>query len=134
MQNRYHTENAFGSESNFVTLRKFMSKIFWLVITVLIMAGDLQAAPAPKPLYRDPIYDGAADPVIIWNPHAKRWWMFYTNRRANVTNEPGVAWVHGTRLGIAESTNGANWNMVAPTSPIGRRKFSPHQMADITCF
>jgi xylan 1,4-beta-xylosidase len=39
--------------------------------------------------------------------------MFYTNRRANVTNEPGVAWVHGTRLGIAESTNGgANWSYI----------------------
>lgn len=70
-------------------------------------AGNL----APKPLFRDPVHDGAADPVVIWNPHLQRWWMFYTNRRANVTNEPGVAWVHGTRLGIAESTNGgANWS------------------------
>lgn len=71
------------------------------------------AAPAPKPLYRDPVHDGAADPVVIWNPHVQRWWMFYTNRRANVTNETGVAWVHGTRIGIAESTNaGANWSHV----------------------
>ena len=23
---------------------------------------------APKPLFRDPVYDGAADPVVIWNP------------------------------------------------------------------
>lgn len=68
---------------------------------------------APKPLYRDPVHDGAADPVVIWNPHVKRWWMFYTNRRANATNAPGVSWVHGTRLGIAESSDGGvTWNYV----------------------
>ncbi|MGC3958993.1 MAG: glycosyl hydrolase [Verrucomicrobiota bacterium] len=86
------------------------------LLPVLLATFGLQmgfAAPAPKPLFRDPVHDGAADPVVIWNPHAKRWWMLYTNRRANVTNEPGVAWVHGTRLGIAESTNGgASWSYV----------------------
>ncbi|MDQ0877732.1 hypothetical protein QFZ77_006391 [Paenibacillus sp. V4I3] len=34
------------------------------------------------PLYRDPIYDGAADPVVIWNREAKEWWKIYANRRA----------------------------------------------------
>lgn len=63
-------------------------------------------AIAPKPLFRDPQYDGAADPVVIWNPHLQRWWMFYTNRRANVPGLSGVAWVHGTRIGIAESADG----------------------------
>ncbi len=70
-------------------------------------------AVAPKPLFRDPIHDGAADPALIWNPHLKRWWMFYTNRRANDTNAPGVSWVHATRLGIAESADaGATWKYV----------------------
>ena len=65
---------------------------------------------APKPLYRDPVFDGAADPSTIWNPHVKRWWMFYTNRRANAPGLRGVTWVHGTRLGIAESADGgASW-------------------------
>jgi hypothetical protein len=38
--------------------------------------------------------------------------MLYTNRRANVPGlEDGVSWVHGTPIGIAESTDGgANWN------------------------
>lgn len=68
---------------------------------------------APKPLYRDPVYDGAADPVVIWNPHMQRWWMFYTNRRANVPGLSGVAWVHGTRIGIAESADGGvTWQRV----------------------
>ncbi|MBE0698764.1 MAG: glycosyl hydrolase, partial [Anaerolineaceae bacterium] len=38
--------------------------------------------PAPAPLFRDPIYDGAADPTIIWNREEKSWWLLYTNRRA----------------------------------------------------
>jgi len=65
---------------------------------------------APKPVFRDPIYDGAADPIVIWNPHVSKWWMFYTNRRANQTQLPGVSWVFGTPIGIAESPDGANWN------------------------
>ena len=65
---------------------------------------------APKPLYRDPIYDGAADPVVIWNKAEKKWFMFYTNRRANDDSIKGVAWVHGTPIGIAESSdNGVTW-------------------------
>jgi hypothetical protein len=60
---------------------------------------------APKPLFRDPVNDGAADPTLIWNRDRREWWMFYTNRRADL---PGLAandvsWVHGTRIGIAVS-------------------------------
>jgi GH43 family beta-xylosidase len=67
----------------------------------------------PSPLFRDPIHDGAADPVVIWNPERGRWWMFYTNRRANLAELSGVAWVHGTRIGIAESSDGgAHWYYV----------------------
>lgn len=68
---------------------------------------------AAKPAFRDPIFDGAADPVVIWNPQKQRWWMFYTNRRANVPGLSGVAWVHGTKVGIAESADGgATWSYV----------------------
>lgn len=67
---------------------------------------------APKPIFRDPVYDGAADPVVIWNPLAHKWWMYYTNRRANLTNLPGVSWVFGTPIGIAQSDDGANWEYV----------------------
>ena len=61
-----------------------------------------------SPLYRDPIYDGAADPVVIWNREAKEWWMIYTNRRAT-TEDRGFAWVHGTDLGVASSKDGTDW-------------------------
>jgi hypothetical protein len=67
--------------------------------------------PVPRaPLFRDPIFDGAADPTIIWNRQEESWWLLYTNRRANVPCE-GVAWVHGTDIGIASSTDGGRrWN------------------------
>ncbi len=58
---------------------------------------------ADKPLFRDPVHDGAADPVLCWSRDEKKWFMFYTNRRANVPNTKGVSWVHGTKIGIAES-------------------------------
>ncbi len=66
---------------------------------------------ANKPLFRDPVFDGAADPVIIWNSKQQSWFMFYTNRRAKLEQGTGVEWVHGTQIGIAESTDGgASWN------------------------
>ena len=65
---------------------------------------------ADKPVFSDPVFDGAADPVIIWNKKEKKWFMFYTNRRAKAEGLNGVTWVHGTRIGIAESTDGgATW-------------------------
>jgi hypothetical protein len=75
--------------------------------------ADAQGGVAAKPLFRDPVYDGAADPVLVYNPARGRWWMFYTNRRATAQGLPGVSWVHGTRIGIAESPDGgASWDYV----------------------
>jgi len=92
---------------------------FWIWLPILGFVFSLSAADpalsltagpiAPKPLFRDPVFDGAADPIVVWNPHVKRWWMFYTNRRANQVGLSGVAWVHGCRIGIAESTDGWRW-------------------------
>ncbi|WP_276480198.1 family 43 glycosylhydrolase [Paraflavitalea pollutisoli] len=85
-------------------------RTFSLLLAVQFICWMAMAQqPAPKPLYRDPIYDGAADPVVIWNPAVKKWWMFYTNRRANLPDSTGVEWVHGTRIGIAESKDGLHW-------------------------
>lgn len=60
------------------------------------------------PLFRDPIYDGAADPTVIWNRQEQCWWLLYTNRRANVTCQR-FAWVHGTDIGVASSVDGQRW-------------------------
>ena len=89
-----------------------MNKIVAIAVLFALHAFSVAAQQdnaAPKPLYTDPMHDGAADPVIIWNKKAKRWWMFYTNRRANVEDTTGVKWVHGTKIGIAESTDGRTW-------------------------
>ncbi|MBN1517873.1 family 43 glycosylhydrolase [Candidatus Sumerlaeota bacterium] len=64
---------------------------------------------ADKPLFRDPVFDGATDPVVCWNRAEKQWVMFYTNRRANVEDAPGVTWVHGSEIGMAESPDGVSW-------------------------
>ena len=62
----------------------------------------------PAPLFRDPIYDCPTDPTVIWNREEKKWMLFYTQRRAT---DPavGVSWVHGTKIGVAESRDGAKW-------------------------
>ena len=70
--------------------------------------GSMQI-PAPKPLFRDPVFDGAADPSIIYDDAEKKWKMFYTNRRANVPGLSSVSWVHGTPIGVAESLDGRAW-------------------------
>ena len=87
-----------------------MKRLLLLLIVVggLILGTDmdLKAQSAAKeemrvakaPLFRDPIHDGAADPMVIYNEQEKAWYMFYTNRRANVPKEPigvmepGSAW------------------------------------------
>jgi len=32
------------------------------------------------------VFDGAADPSLIWNDKERSWWIFYTNRRANAAD------------------------------------------------
>jgi hypothetical protein len=82
-----------------------------LALALALWASD-EGKLAPKPLFRDPVYDGAADPTLIWNRTKQEWWMFYTNRRATLaTDDPkDVSWVHGTRIGFAVSRDqGASW-------------------------
>lgn len=45
-----------------------------VALGVLALAESLAQSPAekcgavaPKPLFRDPVYDGAADPIVVWN-------------------------------------------------------------------
>lgn len=78
-----------------------------LKVTIQDPAIILKSTPAP--LYRDPVYDGVADPVLVWNPIKKVWQMFYTQRRAKL-DLPGVEWCHGSEIGVAESSdNGFTW-------------------------
>ena len=93
-----------------------MKKLFLLIALAVLTfsTGHSQTAfdmkHIPAPLFRCPIYDGAADPAIQWNPERNEWWIFYTQRRANVPNLPGVAYCYGTKIGIAASSdNGRSW-------------------------
>jgi hypothetical protein len=90
---------------------------------------EAHSAPsAPKPLYRDPVHDGAADPSLIWDGSGKRWLMFYTNRRADLAgaDQKDVAWVHGTQIGIAESKDrGSTWQYVGIAKlPYGKPEYT----------
>jgi hypothetical protein len=96
-------------------MKKISKTIPFLMSILLFFCGfpkmlnaqkNKQNLKTAKPLFRDPIYDGAADPSVIWQKKEKKWFMFYTNRRANVDGLDGVTWVHGTRIGIAESSDG----------------------------
>jgi len=85
---------------------------FIIMLLVLLIEPVVSKAQsksvAPKPLFDDPVYHGAADPAIIYNKERGAWWMFYTNRRASI-QDTTVEWVHGTRIGIAESKDGKAW-------------------------
>jgi hypothetical protein len=70
-------------------------------------SGKQEARRPPAPLYRDPVFDGAADPSLIWNDTERAWWVLYTNRRANAPDaQDGVRWCHGTDIGMASSADG----------------------------
>ena len=90
-----------------------------LLFCFAIIGNDLKAQAdkseidknhvAPAPLFRDPITDGAADPVLIWNREEEKWWMLYTQRRANVES-PDVSYCYGNDIGVAScEDNGQTW-------------------------
>ncbi|MEH0164984.1 family 43 glycosylhydrolase [Roseateles microcysteis] len=83
--------------------------VFALVLASLVHVADAQA---PRPLYRDPVFDGAADAAVVFNKQRGRWEMFYTNRRATqrLDDPKDVSWVHGTRIGIASTQDGNTWH------------------------
>ena len=83
--------------------------ILSIVALLFVTLASSQQRKAPAPMYRDPITDGAADPVVFWNNVEKCWWMLYTQRRAN-QESPDVAYCYGNPIGIAQSDdNGASW-------------------------
>jgi hypothetical protein len=73
-------------------------------------AATSEGKIAPRPLYRDPPFDAPTDPVLNFNAEQNKWFMYYTARRAAATNAPGVTWIHGSNIGMAESSDGgATW-------------------------
>ena len=61
-----------------------LALLFLRVAPTVIAQRDSSLRIAPAPLFRDPVNDGAADSVVVWNQSDKSWWMLYTTRRANM--------------------------------------------------
>lgn len=102
-----------------------------LTLCLSVFAGSVCAETAPKPLYRDPVHDGAADASIMYDKANKTWRMFYTNRRADLKlpDPKDVAWVHGTAIGVATSKDGQSWTYSGtakiPTECTGETLWAP---------
>jgi hypothetical protein len=64
---------------------------------------------APAPLFDDPVWQGAADPTPIWNAAEKKWFVYYTQRRASLLSGKNVEYCHGSAIGIASSADGTSW-------------------------
>jgi hypothetical protein len=85
-----------------------MNRLIFL-LGLLLLQFPAYSQTAPAPLFRDPVYDGAADPMVIWNHQEKSWWMLYTGRRAN-QDGADVAYCYGSRIGVASTADhGATW-------------------------
>lgn len=56
----------------------------------LLAQKNRQGNLADKPLFRDPIFDGAADATIIWNKNEKKWFMFYWNMKTVILPATGI--------------------------------------------
>ena len=106
-----------------------------LLIGALALPALSQAA-APKPLYRDPVTDGAADVSIVFDKAQGEWAMFYTNRRATQRDpDPkDVAWVHATPIGVATSKDGLAWTYKGvadiPAACTGQTLWAPELHAE----
>ena len=98
------------------TTRKFIRHAICLLALAAAPAFGQATHPAgklaPRPLYRDPPFDAPTDPVFTFNAETNRWFMYYTQRRATApaADTPAVTWIHGTRIGMAASSDGgATW-------------------------
>jgi hypothetical protein len=95
--------------------RPLAVRVAIVAMTFAVVSVRAQHVPpsgrlAPRPLYRDPVFDAPTDPVLCFNAEQHKWFMYYTARRGTATNTPGVTWVHGSDIGIAESSDGgASW-------------------------
>jgi sucrose-6-phosphate hydrolase SacC (GH32 family) len=83
--------------------------------------GSVDIASAPAPLFRDPMFNGAADPSVVWSAQEKAWYIFYTQRRANLELTNRESWYMGTQVGIAKSADrGRSWSYVGTAQGMSR--------------
>ena len=67
----------------------------------------------PRIIFRDPVFDGAADPTVIRRVSDGKLFMFYTQRRATIDcPADSVEWCYGTKIGAAVCDSFNNWRYV----------------------
>jgi hypothetical protein len=77
--------------------------------------------------YRDPIWDGPTDPILVPDHRTGEWVLFYTQRRATAPGLTGVEWVHGTAIGTARSSDGgATWSYQGTVDGLVPPDTEPH--------
>ena len=92
-----------------------MKKILFFAVALFVVTACVNrqwpeiVMPENAQCFDDPVTNGAADPVLIWNHKSNQWVMYYTQRRANMPNPQGVDWAHGCSIGIATSPDGSEW-------------------------
>lgn len=107
-----------------------------LALACALALPAVSQAAAPKPLYRDPVTDGAADVSIVFDKAHREWVMFYTNRRATMKSPDlkDVAWVHATPIGMATSRDGLAWTYKGvakiPAACTGQTLWAPELYAE----
>lgn len=93
-----------------------MKRNYTLLILLFLFGlnifGQKLILPESQPFFNDTIWQGAADPTILWNPVKKEFYIWYTQRRANLEKGDGVEWMHGSSIGIAASKDGKAWRYV----------------------
>jgi sucrose-6-phosphate hydrolase SacC (GH32 family) len=90
-------------------LKKFIYILTFALMPAMPALAQNDIHKAPSPLFRDPIYDGAADPIVFYDHQQKEWVMLYTQRRANLPLQD-VAFCYGTKIGMATSADhGKTW-------------------------
>lgn len=113
MKTRFFTHQPHATKIG-LALKNLVVCFLFFPFLFLCMRSNAQSTDtvirkAPAPLYRDPVYDGAADPVVVWNREEKAWWMLYSARRANQPTYDVSAYF-GTRIGAASSPDhGKTW-------------------------
>ena len=46
-----------------------------------LAVGFLVLSESPAPFYRDPLFDGAHDPEIVWHHEEQCYWLLYLQNR-----------------------------------------------------
>jgi len=104
-------------------MKKLM--ICWITVCVCVCSCSLKPTQTEQnsgkaifrladfPLYIDPVYNGSSDPVLCYNKERGTWLMYYTSRRVSRSDLPNIQRIHGSPIGIAESSDGgATWNYI----------------------